>query len=109
LAVAFTGNTANTQVTLIGNVIIGNGRTPAGVPEGGLVVEDDTPFGGSPPAIVVTAHFNDVSANSIGVNNTTDNVVDARFNFWGSAAGPGGVGSDTVVGPVDYAPWLVQF
>jgi hypothetical protein len=109
LAVAFTGNTANTEVTLIGNVITGNGLTPAGVPEGGLVVEDDTQFGGGPPAIVVTAHFNDISGNSIGVNNTTDNVVDARFNFWGSAAGPGGVGSDTVVGPVAFTPWLLRF
>jgi hypothetical protein len=107
LAVAFNGNTANTQVTLIGNVISGNGLTPAGVPEGGIVLENDPTDITS--AIEVTGRFNNVSGNSIGINNTTDNVVDAELNFWGSSAGPGGAGSDTVVGPVNFAPWLVRF
>src|SRR5262249_42687107 len=35
--------------------------------------------------------------------NTTSSSMDARGNWWGCPAGPGGMGCDTVNGPVDFS------
>ena len=46
-----------------------------------------------------------------GLNNENLAQVDARFNYWGTADGPGGQGSgsgDEVSGNVLYTPWLPQ-
>ncbi len=44
-----------------------------------------------------------------GLNNATGVVVDAAYNWWGAADGPGGVGpgaGDEVTANVTYTPWL---
>lgn len=61
----------------------------------------------------VTAHFNNFSGTSAGVDNTNAaNSVDAENNWWGDASGPSGVGPGTgvpVSSGVDYTPWLTAY
>ena len=62
---------------------------------------------GSANATVVGSAF--TGNGNYGVHNTTQNVVDARYNWWGDPSGPGGVGPGTgnaVTEKVQYAPWL---
>jgi uncharacterized repeat protein (TIGR01451 family) len=52
-----------------------------------------------------------VNNDGEGLNNDNPAQVDARFNYWGAADGPGGDGSgsgDEVSGNVLYTPWLPQ-
>jgi uncharacterized repeat protein (TIGR01451 family) len=47
----------------------------------------------------------------MGINNTTGQVVDARYTWWGDPSGPGGVGpgaGDEVSSDVLFDPWLDQ-
>jgi len=55
----------------------------------------------------VDATFNTIVGNTIGVENDSGNPVVAIDNWWGSNAGPGGPGSDTIVGNVGDAPRLL--
>jgi parallel beta-helix repeat protein len=61
-------------------------------------------------------HFNNIVDNtigySVGIYNSNDDVVDARWNWWGNISGPynensnpGGTG-DAVTDNVDYSSWL---
>ena len=61
-------------------------------------------------------HFNNIIGNSnlesVGVNNESPGIVDARWNWWGNISGPynattnpDGTG-DTVGDNINYAPWL---
>lgn len=50
--------------------------------------------------------FNRIVGNAVGVNNV-DGTVTAKNNWWGCNGGPGSVGCSSVVGTVDYAPWMV--
>jgi parallel beta-helix repeat protein len=110
VAVRASGNGAppvNAQGTLISNNITNNGNVGVGFPGGGIVLLKVTGATGTP---VVTAHFNRIVGNSVGLNNSRVAMaatVDATNNFWGSNAGPGGLGSDTVSGPATFNPWLV--
>jgi cysteine-rich repeat protein/parallel beta-helix repeat protein len=58
----------------------------------------------------VTANFNNISGNTTwGARNSATAVLNAEFNWWGNASGPGPVGSgtgDNVSNNVDYYPWL---
>lgn len=61
-----------------------------------------------------TINFNNVLGNAIGVNNTADGIIDARYNWWGDATGPyhnatnlSGQG-DEVSNNVTYVPWLYE-
>ncbi|MCP4423788.1 MAG: hypothetical protein GY803_04785 [Chloroflexi bacterium] len=59
----------------------------------------------------VTVFSSPISGNGNGVNNANGNSVDARYNWWGDAGGPGGAGpgsGDTVLGNVLYTPWLTE-
>ncbi len=59
----------------------------------------------------VAVHYNNITGNVIlGINNQSVPVTNATCNWWGSADGPGPVGSghgDRVSTNVDYQPWLV--
>jgi parallel beta-helix repeat protein len=106
VAVRASGNGVNAQGTLISNNITNNGNVvpPVGFPGGGIVLLQ---VAGATTTPVVTANSNRIVGNSVGLNNTTATTVDATNNWWGSNAGPGGAGSDTVSGPVTFNPWLV--
>ena len=41
-----------------------------------------------------------------GMENQITATVDAEDNWWGCDGGPGAAGCDTVVGNVDYTPWV---
>jgi hypothetical protein len=92
------------QGTLVSNNITNNGNINVGFPGGGIVLLVQS---GAPKTARATAHFNRIVGNSVGLNNPTATAVDATNNWWGSNAGPGGAGSDTVSGPVTFNPWLV--
>jgi hypothetical protein len=65
--------------------------------------------GGNPN---VTVLGSSISGNGeAGVRNDSLSLVDARYNWWGDATGPGGIGpgtGDAVSGTVDYEPWLTK-
>ena len=52
------------------------------------------------PALLAV-HHNDLSGNTVPIKSTATAGVDARWNWWGSAAGPTGI-----VGQVRTDPWL---
>jgi parallel beta-helix repeat protein len=90
---SFNGNTIDSQVTLRGTQITGAAT--------GIRVDDDP---GDSVVAVLLANYNQVFNNGVGLNNTTAQLVDARFTFWGSDGGPGTPGSNPVLGNVDYTP-----
>ncbi len=61
----------------------------------------------------VNINYNNIVNNSnYGILNGTGEVLDARYNWWGSNAGPSGEGpgsGDAVSANVDYDPWLRMF
>ena len=100
--IAFEGSTVDSQGTLVGNDITNNGNGELGFPGGGILLMN------APDATTtarLTASFNRIVGNSIGLNNTTSsNPVAATLNWWGSNAGPN---SDTTSGEATTSPWLV--
>jgi hypothetical protein len=96
LVVSFTGNTADSVGTVTSNTITG---TVTGI---SLLNQSGNTFD---PQLV--AHFNRIVGNGTGAANPTSGSADATDNWWGSNAGPGGAGSDTVSGTVTFNPWLV--
>jgi len=58
----------------------------------------------------ISAHYNAICCNTIGVDNRAPEPFHATNNWWGSNDGPGGDGpgkGDAVTGNVIYEPWLV--
>jgi parallel beta-helix repeat protein len=58
-------------------------------------------------------HYSNITHNGgYGINNlSSQNIVDATYNWWGDPSGPGGVGpgaGDEVSAYVDYDPWLTD-
>jgi len=54
-------------------------------------------------------NYNNILGNTMGLNNTAEELIDARYNYWGHSSGPGPVGpgeGDNVGGNVDFEPWL---
>ncbi|MBA7688778.1 hypothetical protein ES703_97267 [subsurface metagenome] len=65
----------------------------------------------------VVVNYNDISGNvTYGVQNTDTDDLDAKYNWWGDAAGPSittnpyndNTGGDAVSTNVDYIPWLIH-
>ncbi len=59
---------------------------------------------------VVTANYNNIFGNDMGIDNLSSVEVDAENNWWGDPSGPNhspGEG-DPVSDNVDYDPWLTQ-
>jgi hypothetical protein len=60
----------------------------------------------------VNIFSSNISGNGgAGLNNESGVLIDARYNWWGDASGPGGLGSgsgDAVWGHVSYEPWLLE-
>jgi len=61
---------------------------------------------------VPVINYNNIEGNTeVGLRNTTDETVNAEYNWWGDPGGPGadedgdGVYGDLVEGNVDYDPW----
>jgi parallel beta-helix repeat protein len=78
---------------------------------GGEIITFDKGTGivvGSGPndACTVAVHNVDLSSNTTGIKNNGSRPVDATFDWWGSADGPGGTGASNVVGLVNFSPWL---
>ena len=112
---------------IIGNRIWGNGKDtedaatsgPTGInlfskaPVNGTVVSQNTIYDESigiafnAPSNQISAHFNNFEFNGVGVDNIGTGVVNANFNWWGCATGPGTSGCATIVQPgVTFRPWL---
>ena len=52
-------------------------------------------------------HFNNILNNTTcGLKNTSGNLVDVEYNWWGSANGPEQDGANDVMENVDATPWL---
>jgi hypothetical protein len=103
--IASSGETTNAVGTLVSNIITNNGTVGVGFPGGGILLLSGS---GATAIPVVTAHFNRIVGNSVGLDNATATTVDATNNWWGSNAGPGGAGSDVVSTHVTFNPWLVH-
>jgi len=112
---------------IIGNRIWGNGKDtedaatsgPTGInlfskaPVNGTVVSQNSIHDESigiafnAPSNQISAHFNNFDITGIGVDNIGTGVVNANFNWWGCATGPGTSGCATIVQPgVTFRPWL---
>jgi parallel beta-helix repeat protein len=101
---SFGGDTVNAVGTLVSNNITNNGNGGLSFAGGGIVLLN---VATTTTTAQATAHFNRIVGNAVGLNNQSSGTVDATNNWWGSNAGPGGVGSDSVAGPVTFNPWLV--
>ena len=90
---------AGTAANITGNTLTGN--------EYGIAIGYD-----AGDTSVVTAHFNNISGNTDGVDTTSGTVTtDATYNWWGDNSGPGGVGpgtGDTVSANVNYDSWTTE-
>jgi hypothetical protein len=65
--------------------------------------------GGNPTVNIFSSSIS--NNGGAGLNNEGGVLVDARYNWWGGAGGPGGLGSgsgDAVWGHVSYEPWLLE-
>jgi len=89
---------------VISNNITNNGNGGVGFQGGGIRLLIAS---GATTTALATANFNRIVGNALGLGNGTAATVDATNNWWGSNAGPGGPGSDTVSGLVTFNPWLV--
>jgi parallel beta-helix repeat protein len=94
----------DTVATLVSNNITNNGNGGLSFPGAGIDLFVES---GDPKTARVTANFNRIVGNSVGLNSAATAVVDATNDWWGSNAGPGGAGSDTVTQPATFDPWLV--
>ena len=70
----------------------------SGATDAGVRFTDGAPDG--------TVSESDIVDNGVGVVNDGTATVDARWNWWGSAEGPGTSGANDVSGDVDVEPWL---
>jgi hypothetical protein len=64
-------------------------------------------YGGNPSVNIFSSSIND--NDGTGLNNESGTLVKARYNWWGDASGPGGIGSgngDIISGAINYKPWL---
>jgi parallel beta-helix repeat protein len=104
--VALVGNTADSQGTLLSNDIFNNGLVAVGFPGAGISVLAQA---GATTAPLLTANFNRIVGNSVGLTNDTTTAADATLNWWGSNTGPDTTGSDTTsgTGTKNTSPWLV--
>ena len=59
----------------------------------------------------VTVNYTNISGNALyGVENAAGDLLNAEYNWWGDASGPGGQGlgsGDAVSMNVDYIPWYI--
>jgi len=85
---------ANTLIT--GNTVSSNGVT-------GVMIWNTSNS--------VTVTQNNIFGNGIGLNNTSGNIVNAQYNWWGpggigaNAGKPGEGGNNDVSGNVTFNPW----
>lgn len=81
------------------DVITGNGI--------GIFIDEKDGNVGTPIIYSIT-----ISGNGIGVLSEAIGRVNAKYNWWGDPGGPGadadndGISGDTVIGNVNYTPWL---
>jgi hypothetical protein len=104
--VAFVGDTANAEGTLVSNNIFNNGNGRLSFPGAGISVLAES---GATTTALATANFNRIVGNFVGLNNGTTTPADAPLNWWGSNTGPNTTGNDTTSGSgsVNTSPWLV--
>ena len=84
---------SNATAKITGSAINGNGT--------GILVGSS-----STDSCSVTVNKDDLSGNTVGVNNNSSRPIDATFNWWGSSNGPSGSGAATAVGNVNFSPWV---
>jgi uncharacterized repeat protein (TIGR01451 family) len=95
-----TGATTKAVGNLVSNNIANNGSASVSSP--GILLQTS-----SSTTPLLTANFNRIVGNSVGLNNGTNTPADAPLNWWGSNTGPNTAGSDKVSGVVSFDPWLV--
>lgn len=100
------GNEVGIQFLSTRNVRADNCNTITGNDIGILVDQDDGNVG------VPIIYSNNITGNGTGLLNMVTLQVKAEYNWWGDPGGPGadadgdGIVGDTVIGNVDYTPWL---
>jgi hypothetical protein len=97
--VTFTDNNVNESSEAGIALADGNALTVLGLPEG------DPPAGDEPTIEDATARNNEIVNNTLGVLNAAATTLDARFNWWGTPAGPA---SELFAGAVVAAPWCTD-
>ena len=102
--IAFSGDPADAEGTLVSNNIFNNGNDNSPFPGAGISVLAEA---GATTVPLLTANFNRIVGNSVGVDNTTATPADAAFNWWGSNTGPNTPGNDMTSANVDANSWLV--
>ena len=101
--IASSGDTANAEGTLFSNNIFNNGNDSLPVPGAGISVLAEP---GATTMPLLTANFNRIVGNSVGVANTTATPADATLNWWGSNTGPNAPNNGTSAN-VNADPWLM--
>jgi len=58
----------------------------------------------------IIINYNNIFGNGVGINNTAEEYIDARYNWWGSPEGPTASpqAGDKIVGKIYYEPWLIE-
>jgi hypothetical protein len=72
---------------------------------------DDTHINAADMSTITVLHNNIASGTQYGVYNGHTATLNATYNWWGNASGPGGVGpgtGDNVSTHVTYSPWLTE-
>jgi hypothetical protein len=59
------------------------------------------------PTASITAHFDRIVGNTVGVSNTSSAAVDVTNDWWGCNGGPNHTGCDSTSSSVNANPWLV--
>jgi hypothetical protein len=81
-----------------------------GVIAGGLVAESNIP--GVPPSgsglQQIRFSQNNIRGQHAGLENRGSATIDARMNWWGCSSGPGTRKCSSVIGPVNFTPWLTE-
>ncbi len=95
-----------------GQTVQVNSNSVTDATQGGITFDDFT-VGSPTTTATLSANFNRISGNAIGIQNTTGSAVDAANNFFGCNNGPSTnpmmplAGCDSVVGAVTATPYLI--
>ncbi len=112
---AVSGTDSTITTTITGSTISNNGAY--GVFAGGLgsinisfsTIKDNPNYAVYSESSILKVNHCNITGNGGGILGNPGNITDVRFNWWGSATGPSGVGPGTgqsVSSGINFEPWL---